>query len=233
LCTFYMELETVSLQRSNFAAMENVLEYLQIKWKNLTAFSKREGLKNECWDEIVDYYTRPNRYYHNLSHVGNLFHLLDEHSSLADNPALIGFAIIYHDMVYDNLRSDNKEQSAVKAREHLTKLKMKPAFIKNVEFLILATKLHRVDASCGVENDMALFLDIDMAVLSSEWDDYEVYRANIRKEFKQYADPIYKSGRKNALQQIVSKGSIYLTSQFQLLLEEKARQNLNREISLL
>lgn len=228
-----MELETVSSPQVNFAAMENVLEYLQLKWKNLTAFSKREDLKNECWDEIVEYYTRPNRYYHNLSHIGNLFLLLDEHLSLAENPALIGFAIIYHDIVYDNLRSDNEEQSAIKAREHLAKLNMKPAFIRNVELLILATKLHRVEPLSDVEKDMAMFLDLDMAVLSTAWDDYEIYRNNIRKEFKQYSDAVYKSGRKNALQQILSKGTIYLTSQFQSMMEDKARHNLNREISLL
>ena len=228
-----MELETVSLRPANFAAMENVLEYLQIKWKNLTAFSKKEDIKNECWEEVVEFYTRPNRFYHNLSHVGNLFHLLDENISLVENPALIGFAIIYHDVVYDNLRNDNEEQSAVKAREHLTRLKMKPAFIKNVEHLILATKFHRIDDTSEVKNDMALFLDLDLSVLSSEWDDYEVYRQNIRKEFKQYPDHVYKSGRKNALQQILSKGALFFTPQFQSSFEGKARQNLNKEISLL
>jgi predicted metal-dependent HD superfamily phosphohydrolase len=99
--------------------------------------------------------------------------------------------------------------------------------------LILATKLHRIEALSDVQNDMALFLDLDMAVLSSPWEDYDIYRNNIRKEFKQYTDPVYKSGRKNALQQILSKGTIYLTSDFQSMMEDKARQNLNREISLL
>lgn len=213
--------------------MENVHEYLQTKWQQLTAFSKKEALKNECWSEIIKYYSRPHRFYHNLNHIGSLFQLLDENISLAENPALIGFAIIYHDVVYDNLRNDNEEQSAVKAREHLTRLNLKSSFIKNIEDLILATKLHKVDTSSPVQADMALFLDLDLAVLSSEWHDYEAYRQNIRKEFKQYPDSIFNSGRKNALQQILNKGAIYLTPQFQTSFEERARQNLTREIGLL
>ena len=39
---------------------------------------------------------------------------------------------------------------------------------------------------------MDLFLDLDLAVLAEDWKDYEVYRQNIRKEFKQYPDTIFK-----------------------------------------
>lgn len=178
-------------------------------------------------------YSQRNRFYHNLSHLGNLFHLFDKHASQATNPALLGFAIFYHDVVYDTLRADNEEQSAAKAKDHLQQLKLKPSLIKNVVALITATKTHTVDPAFPHKKDMALFLDLDMAVLAEDWKDYEVYSQNIRREFLQYPDPIFKSGRRNALQKILNKETIYYSPDFNNLFEEKARQNLQREISLL
>jgi len=213
--------------------MENVVEYLEAKWNKLTGFNKKEDVKDKCWTELVEHYSRRGRFYHNLKHVANLFHLFDEHISLAENPALIGFAIFYHDIVYDTLRNDNEEQSALKAQEHLLQLNFKQSFVDNVGALILATKDHTVDPAYPYQNDMALFLDLDLAVLGEEWQDYEYYSSNIRNEFNQYPDPVFNSGRKHALYQLLQKERLYYTSHFQQQFEAKARQNMQREISLL
>jgi predicted metal-dependent HD superfamily phosphohydrolase len=213
--------------------MENVVSYLEAKWKKLTGFNKNEDVKAQCWGEIIEQYSRRGRFYHNLKHIANLFHLFDEQASLAQNPALVGFAIFYHDLVYDTLRNDNEERSALKAKEHLTLLNLKPSFIENVVALILATKAHSVDTSTPVQNDVAFFLDLDLAVLGEDWKDYEYYSNNIRNEFLQYPDPIFKSGRKNALYQLLQKETIYYTPYFQRKLESRARHNMQREISLL
>ena len=213
--------------------MENVVNYLEAKWKRLTSFNKNEDVKAKCWSEVIEQYSRRGRFYHNLKHVANLFHLFDEQASLAENPALIGFSIFYHDVVYDTLRNDNEEQSARIANEHLKQLNLKQSFIDNVVALILATKTHTVDTSVPFHNDMALFLDLDLAVLGEDWKDYEYYSNNIRNEFLQYPDPIFKSGRKNALYQLLQKEKIYYTPYFQHNFEVRARHNMQREISLL
>jgi predicted metal-dependent HD superfamily phosphohydrolase len=178
-------------------------------------------------------YNQRNRFYHNLGHLGNLFHLFDKHVAQAENPALLGFAIFYHDIVYDTLRNDNEEQSAAKAREHLSRLNFKTTLIEGVVALIMATKQHVADPAFSYQKDMALFLDLDLAVLAEDWNDYDLYRQSIRKEFNQYPEPIYKSGRRNALQQILHKEAIYYSPDFQETMEAKARQNLSRELSLL
>jgi predicted metal-dependent HD superfamily phosphohydrolase len=213
--------------------MENVLEYLEDKWKKLTGFNQKEDLKAKCWNEIIEQYSRRNRFYHNLTHIGNLFRLFDENVAAAENGAIIGFAIFYHDVIYDTLRNDNEEQSAAKAKEHMLLLKLKPALVNNVVALILASKTHVVDENAGCTKDMSLFLDLDLAVLGDDWKDYEYYSNSIRKEFQQYNDQVFKNGRQHALQQILQKESIYYTPKFYEELESKARQNLQREISLL
>ncbi len=213
--------------------MQDVIEYLEMKWKQLTAFNSKEELKNGLWSEIVEHYTRRNRHYHNLNHLGNLFHLFEEHTAAVESPAAFGFAIFYHAIVYDTLRRDNEEQSAAKSRDHLQQLRLKASIIQDVITLILATKKHIVDNSSPIQKDVALFLDLDLVVLADEWDDYALYSKNIREEFSQHNDATFRVGRKHALQQILSKGSIYYSPHFRSVMEDKARQNLTREISLL
>lgn len=213
--------------------MENVVKYLKAKWNKLTAFNKNEDLKDRLWSEITELHSRRNRHYHNLSHLGNMFHLLDQHLEHVENPALIGFAIFYHDIEYDTLRKDNEEQSVIKCREHLHELKVKSSLIEDVVSLILATKEHKADPYFSNQKDMALFLDLDLAVLAEEWNDYQLYRESIRKEFGQYAEATFRNGRKNALEQLLNKDVIFYSPDFHNSLEEKARQNLEREISLL
>lgn len=209
------------------------MNYLEGKWRMLTAFNKNETLKQSLYNELIASYSQPNRFYHNLSHIGNLFYLFEQHVAVARNPAVICFAIFYHDVVYDTLRNDNEEQSAGMARNHLAQLKLKSALIDRVVQFILCAKHQAVGSICSGDQDLDLFLDLDLAVLAEDWQDYEVYSSNIRKEFKQYTPHTFQAGRKHALQQILQKEAIYHLPQFREAFETKARQNLHREISLL
>ncbi len=213
--------------------MNNVIDYLEVRWKQLTAFSNKQDVKARLWNELVEHYSQPNRYYHNLVHIANLFYLLEKNIDHTQNPALLGFAIFYHDVVYDTLRKDNEEQSAAMARRRLQELRLKPSFIEDVVCLIMATKKHQVNQYVSFANDMALFLDLDLAVLADDWNDYDLYRQNIRKEFKQHPEHIFASGRKHALKQILDLNNIYLSSFSNGGMEERARENLTRELHLL
>ena len=213
--------------------MENVMLYTEQKWKQLTAFSRKEDLKTQLWNEIVEYYSEPYRFYHTLDHVAALFEWSEKYIAQLENPAVVGFAILYHDINYDTFKDNNEEESALIAREHLQKLNVKASVIKSVEEFILATKQHTLPEGAVMAKDLSFFLDFDLAILGSGWDDYEMYSQQIRKEYRQYPDAVYNPGRKHALEKLGEKDFLYFTDGVKDLLEEPARNNLFREIQLL
>jgi predicted metal-dependent HD superfamily phosphohydrolase len=202
-------------------------------WKQLTAFSKKEAIKAALWNDILDHYTEPYRFYHNIQHVAELFSWSERYLPQIEQPAVLGFAILYHDVVYDTFKDNNEEESAKLAREHLTTLLVKPAIIDKVESLILATKNHSLITNNGEAKDMALFLDFDLAMLGAEWDVYEEYSHKIRKEYRQYPDVVYNPGRKHALEKLMDSAQLYYTPEMDEMLGQKARNNMFREVQLL
>ena len=213
--------------------MENILDYVKEKWKQLTAFSKKEEIKDQLWTEIVYRYSEQHRHYHNLTHIAFLYDLCDKYIDRISNPAVTGFAILYHDIVYDTYRPDNEEQSAELAEIHLKQLNVNSSLVQNVKTFILATKYHKLPQGYTLANDLGLFLDFDIAILATQPETYQLYSEKIRQEYMKYPDNIYKEGRKQALQKVLESGKIFNTDDFVELMEVTARQNITREVEQL
>lgn len=213
--------------------MENTIDYVKEKWKQLTAFSKKEEVKEELWNEIVYRYSERHRHYHNLNHIAFLFSQCDKYLSRIANPAVTGFAILYHDIVYDTYRPDNEEQSAALAETHLKQLSVNASVIENIKTFIIATKDHKIPESYPLQDDLGLFLDFDIAILGAEPDTYKAYSEKIRQEYLKYPDNIYKEGRRQALEKVLASEKIFLTDDFIELMESTARQNINKEVGQL
>ncbi|WP_207494121.1 HD domain-containing protein [Aridibaculum aurantiacum] len=201
------------------------------KWQQLTAFNPDTELKNTLLHEIKSAYTAPGRHFHNLDHIEQMLQLCDEHIAALQNPVVVGFAIVYHDIIYNTERRDNEEQSAEKARRHLKAINLKRSFISEVEAFILATKDHVIPEEVVNKNDLAFFLDFDLAVLGSSEFAYEQYRKDIRQEYLQYRTHVYKEGRKQAMLQLLKKDHLYYTNAFRELYEQQARENINNELA--
>lgn len=212
--------------------MDHSLEYVNEKWAALTAFSKKEELKKELWNEIVYRYNAPHRYYHNLSRISFLFKLMENYSHLITAPATFGFAILYHNIAYDTYMADNAEQSAAIAGVHLSKLKVSPSVIANIHELIIATKNHFIPAQSSQENSLKLFLDFDFAVIAAEPKLYKIYMENIRKEYARYDQETYNQGRRQALQKLLETTHIFKTDVLKQEWESIARENIHSELSL-
>jgi predicted metal-dependent HD superfamily phosphohydrolase len=213
--------------------MENILDYVKEKWTQLTSFSKKEEVKEQLWKEIINCYSGQNRQYHNLSRVAYLYTLLDEYIDEIINPAVIGFAILYHNVVYDAYSLHNEDQSAAVADAHLRQLNVNQGIINNTKTFIKATKDHIIPAGFSLQTDLSFFLDFDMAILGVDDEVYKLYSKKIRQEYSIYRDPLYKEGRKLALQRVLALKNIFTTTEFREVMELKARQNINRELSLL
>ncbi len=213
--------------------MDNILDYLKEKWNKLTAFSKKQEIKDQLWSDIVYRYAEQHRHYHNLSHIAFLFDLCDQHIDRISNPAVMGFAILYHDIVYDTYRPDNEEQSAQVAETHLKQLNLNTTLVENIKTFIIATKDHKLPQEYPLKSDLSLFLDFDIAILASPVETYRLYSEKIRQEYMKYPDDIYKEGRKLALKKVLESSNIFNTKDFIESMEESARQNINTEVGQL
>ena len=213
--------------------MENVVEYVKMNWEKLTAFSRKDDVKQRLWKEIEYRYAENHRAYHHLGHIAYLFELLNTYLGQIANPVVVGFAILYHDIVYDTYRKDNEEQSAAIATTHLTELLINKVIAGHIKTFILATKNHVLPEGYELNPDLAFFLDFDRAILGEDVETYKIYSRKIRKEYAQYTDDLYHSGRKEALQKFISSPHIYSTDDFRVVMEDAARKNIQMEIELL
>jgi predicted metal-dependent HD superfamily phosphohydrolase len=207
-----------------------VVDALELRWRNLAG---RLGIPANAGDpvltELTGAYMAPGRHYHTLDHIAALLQLLDAHGDdVADRDA-VELAIYFHDAVYDPLRSDNEAASAALAGTRLTTLKLPLGFVAKVERYVLATR-HDAGGWLPDDADLALLLDLDLAVFGAERPVYAAYIQAIRSEYRMYPDDVYRAGRKKVLSAFLARPQIYGTPTLRALWETPARDNLAWEI---
>lgn len=162
-------------------------------------------------------------------------------------------AIFFHDAIYDARSSENEALSAElfqkfcvdtlqKSDDKCTcKISLPDSLQEATVKLILATASHDMTDDDNNRDDdnpylskksMALFLDLDMAVLGKTSEAYLHYASLVRKEYHFVPHTVYCTKRAEILEYFLSK-RIFQTKFFHQALEERARQNLQGEIALL
>ena len=137
------------------------------------------------------------------------------------------FSIFYHDIIYKATSKDNEEKSAELAKTRLEKLNIPSEKITRIYNQILATKSHKKSK----DSDTNFLLDADLAILGQDWEMYENYTQQIRKEYSIYPDFMYKPGRKKVLTHFLEFDEIFKTDYFKEKYEVNARLNIQRELS--
>ena len=102
--------------------------------------------------------------------------------------------------------------------------------IQEVSNFILATKKHKV--SNENSPSLALFLDLDLAVLAKEPSAYLSYAALIRREYHFVPAETYCSKRAEILLDMANQKALFGSPVFAPW-EEQARSNLRHEVKLL
>ncbi|WP_298541934.1 hypothetical protein [uncultured Aquimarina sp.] len=195
----------------------------------VSAYSEDNEYVTSLWNEIAENHSKKSRYYHNLSHLENLYqNLLFIKEEISDWDITL-FALFYHDFEYNVLKKDNEDQSAKKAIEVLHYLSIASERIELCKNMILATQGHQVSEN----TDINYFTDADLSILGSKWEEYEVYFKNVRKEYKYYPNFMYNKGRIKVLKHFIDMPRIFKTEHFYNTLENKAKNNLQQEINLL
>lgn len=178
---------------------------------------------------LFEKYEEPHRTYHNLTHIYSLLQLSQQFEIV--NRLAFEWAIWYHDAIYNPSFSDNEVQSAKLFKAHFYDSKIAKNFTneenkKSINDIILSTAGHFPKRE---HPDILLFLDMDLAILASDWAVYQQYAAAIRQEYSIYADDLYFAGRAKVLQAFLNRKRIYFTPFFEPF-EAKARENIKREI---
>jgi len=170
----------------------------------------------------------------------------------------IVLATFFHDAIYNVHSSTNEEDSAALLEEFMRELTTVAAssHTNNATFggnshshhhklqslvvsIILATKQHQIQQQQPVDDDphyhcMALFLDLDMAVLGKDARAYQVYASLIRNEYRHVPQDVYCEKRAEILTAFLQEQpQIFLTQAMTLALEQRARDNLAAEIEML
>lgn len=205
---------------------------LRTHWFQLASqLTDNLSLIDGLWTEIEKQYSLKIRHYHNLTHIGNMITLSEEIKDSIVNYDDFLLSIWYHDIIYKPSRKDNEEKSAIFAIKRLKTLNIDEKSSKNIKNLIISTKKH--DIITNENHDNGFLLDIDLSILGNDWETYNTYLQNIRKEYAIYPNFIYKNARKKVLQHFLKRETLYFTEIFKNKFENQARKNLTKEIKML
>ena len=206
---------------------------------NLSAMNSDIPLEKmlALWQDISERYNETQRAYHTLDHLKQLFGQFEQIKPCLHEPHLIALALYYHDVIYDPRRSDNELKSAEYAIEAL-RCSLSEDQCQSIYALIMMTATHQIDdidkdSDKAKKSDTAYLLDIDLSILGVSWSEYEQYAKDIRQEYAHVSNADYCVGRVEVLEGLLAHPRLYLTDDYYSRLEQQARENIEREITLL
>lgn len=198
------------------------------RWQSLMS---RLGLAGhrDTFDTLVAAYSERHRAYHTGEHISACLRHLDEASDLAGASDEIEVALWFHDAVYRTRAQDNERRSARRAAKFLRSAGAADDAASRVQRHIIATEHNAVPG----DPDSALLVDIDLAILGSLPDAYQVFEKNIRREYKWVPGPLFRRKRAEVLESFLVRPRIYATDRFRDRFEAAARSNLAGAIAAL
>jgi predicted metal-dependent HD superfamily phosphohydrolase len=192
---------------------------LQQRWRALAG----EGA-DALGDALIRAWDEPQRVYHDHGHLVWLLDEAERRAALICDNAFVGYAIWFHDAVYEPGRPDNEALSAEWAR---TSLATQPELADRVGRVIEMTRDHAAGDAVG---DAALFLDMDLAILGAPWESYCAYAAGIRAEYPHIVDAAFAAGRGAFLARQLERARTFRTEVYERELGETARANMRWEL---
>jgi predicted metal-dependent HD superfamily phosphohydrolase len=181
-------------------------------------------------DEILrDAYMKPARAYHCFSHVEEVLAHFDDVAAAGmwREPSSVFAATLFHDAIYVAGRSDNEQKSADLAVAFLRAQPIgHPLDFPRIEQLILLTAKHGRIQPGEVDEDAALFLDCDTAILASSAQRFAQYDEEIAAEFSAIPPQAFATGRRLFLTNMLKRSRIFLSDHFHRRYDAQARANL-------
>lgn len=195
----------------------------------VSKYRSNKKANSVLWENIAKKYNSKLRYYHNMKHLEQINSQLLLVKDKINNWDVVLFSLFYHDYVYSVLITNNEGKSAREAVNVLTELGVANKDIKACRAMIVATKGHTVSET----SDINYFTDADLSILGQQWELYDIYRKNVRKEYSIYPNSVYNKGRVKVLNELFNTSKLYKTEPFITLYEAQAKENMGKEIELL
>lgn len=198
------------------------------RWQSLV---KRLGIAEhrDVYAELRAAYSESHRFYHTTEHIASCLRRLDEAAELAASLEEVEVALWFHDAVYAPRSRSNELKSADWASDFLRLGGASEERRTRVRRHIMATE----HSAAPTDPDSALVVDIDLTILGSSPEDYQVFEQNIRREYKWVPGPLYRHKRREVLGSFLGRPSIYSTDYFRDRYEPRARANLRAAIRAL
>ncbi|MEN2473795.1 hypothetical protein [Burkholderia sp. GS2Y] len=181
------------------------------------------------WPLVERAYGEPQRFYHTLAHLAELFAHLAPYRADPLWPA-IELAVWAHDFVYATTLpdyADNEARSAqwlvqvTNERCSETWLHAHASHVSVAHDLVLATKSHRLPDTFASDPEMQragwIFLDADLAILAAAPDRLREYDRAIAREWAQDPDApsaAFRAGRKQALEHLRGQHPLFRSAEF-------------------
>lgn len=208
-----------------------------LKEKVFTLF-KRVGVKGDyesLFQEIVNGYAKPKRFYHSLDwHIKFCFSELEKVRHLVKNYNTVAMALLLHDIILDyHNGQDNEQLSADFAYEFCLHAGLSNEFAREVAELIIKGTKHFAEDKVMTMDEM-IVSDIDLAILGQPEEIFSQILTRVRYEvYLLVSEDVFKVKRAGILKLFLERPNIYLTHYFRQRYEATARANLTKEIEML
>jgi len=190
-----------------------------------------EGVE-KWWRVILQQYSQEERTYHNMNHLRDMFRLYKEIREYLDSPLAVGLSIFFHEIVYEPTATDNELKSAELCKRFAVDVGL-PSEVLQAMMGIIDHGHDIAEGGAETENpDMVFFMDLKLSVLGRDSEEYDLYVAKIRQEYTHLDDEEFLSSRADVLQRLLET-RIYRTDVVSSKYEERARQNVARELDSL
>jgi predicted metal-dependent HD superfamily phosphohydrolase len=157
------------------------------------------------WNIKLDYNTllsmwnESHRHYHNQNHLLDLINQINEKKNSFDSQndyEKMVLCALFHDCVYDPMRSDNEEKSAEFFENCCQE---KNTDTQEIKQMILDTKTHEATTSLSEK-----FNHLDMNIVERDFEQLLEWETGIGQEYKAYGE-LYKVGRLHFLESLLDK----------------------------
>lgn len=208
-----------------------------------TSLSTTIPIAEQWLHRLWTLHTESTRHYHTVVHLQEMLEywsVLRHALQLANTKQepMIILSIYFHDAIYDPHSGTNEEDSEALWQTFAQEVRLNDQnLIDRVSQFILATKQHKaMPDDDKIESDdaaaLALFLDLDLAVLAKAPEAYMAYAALIRQEYHFVPAEIYCTKRAEILQGMAAQERLFGSPVFRPW-QDRARQNVQQEVALL
>jgi predicted metal-dependent HD superfamily phosphohydrolase len=207
---------------------------LLTRWDGLWA---DPGLARTAGEDLVGRWREPHRVYHTTLHLAAALDALDFIAAEAhvSERALwrARLALWFHDAVHDGIARQDEERSAELVAELLGPLAgsgVAGEDVSEIARLVMVTADHDPASEDLVGG---LVSDADLAVLGGSPAVYTRYTRQVRAEYCDVPEPLFRSGRSQVLRTLLDGGPLFRTAPGAARWQASAHANLAAELSAL